>query len=139
MLSDEERSRIDAKIKRDDLLTNGIEDLWITVWEAIQGTCNKVDGHWKTGLSYKLNDGNSVIRVNAPTEQALVKQSERQLEIRFDRAERKIVVRIPHLDINGSHPIKPDHEAEHLKIDGKTPLAFAEWLIAERFLKLDLT
>jgi len=133
-----EQSRIDVKIKRDNLFKGGLEDLWDSLWQAIEITCNKITSHWSIPLTKKLNDGNSVIRVTAPPKEGIMAQPDRFLEIRLHREERKIVVRL-HCDSTPSvYLIKPDPSAESLRFGDFGSVAISEKLIAERLLELNL-
>jgi len=133
-----DQSRVDAKIRRDTLLKDGLEDLWDRLWVAVKATCKKVNSHWNSGLVAKLNDGNSVMRVIAPPVSAILQQRERLLEIRLERSEHKIVVRVPHREIADPYPIKADNDGRILTIGGKRPLELTESLVAESLLELTL-
>ena len=90
-----ERSRLDAKIKRDTLLQNGLNDLWHGLWGDVQTVCEKINAHWKDARLEFKQDG-EVIRLTAPPEYVevpLSRPSDRKMEIRLVRSDGKPVVR----------------------------------------------
>ena len=59
-------SRLDAIIKRKELLDSNADRLWNELWEAVQQTAWKLREQFNIDISVSLNDGNTIIRAGAP-------------------------------------------------------------------------
>jgi hypothetical protein len=134
---DSGESRIDARIKREALLRSGIEDLWVELCDAIETASKKLNEHWDSRLTWKINDGNSVMRVSAPPS-AEDRFTRLELEVRFDRGQREVVARLNNEESGTSYRIKADLPDEKLVFGTLSRLALAETLIAEKLLKINL-
>jgi hypothetical protein len=138
-----EHSRIDDKIKRDALMKDALEDTWEALDTRVKEAIQKLNKHFSTTLSSKLNDGNSVIRISdcelTESERAVPSANRRiihQLEIRLDREQKKIIVR--RTDDGSSprtYPIKADLSSNSLRFAQTdqllTPLMLAETLLTQ--------
>jgi hypothetical protein len=138
-----ENSRIDDKIRRDALLKNELENLWDSLDARISEAAKKLTDHYNAGLSSKLNDHNSAIRVTAKTvEIGGGDAATPELQIRIERQFHRVIV--TRTDISQhpkTYPIKADLSSDSLRFADKdrllTPLMFAESLLSE-FTKIDL-
>jgi len=143
-----EKSRIGAKIKRDQLLANELENLWDALYSAMQAACEKVNQYWDSQLKGPtLNDHNSLIYVIGPLPDEPKKRqlgdASPRLDVRIDRKLRQIAARwsgpessptIYTIAANGEEP------PLCLKLGDKQYSAheLAEILVAEKFLGKDL-
>ena len=59
-------SRLDAIIKRKELLDSNADRLWNELWEAVQQTAWKLREQFNIDISVSLNDGNTIIRAGVP-------------------------------------------------------------------------
>jgi hypothetical protein len=138
-----ERSRIDDKIKRDDMMKEELDDTWEALDTRIKEAIQKLNANFFTTLTSKLNDGNSLIRVVSgeltDNERAVPGASRRtipQLEIRLDREQKKIIARRTDDDSSPRiYPIKADLSSNSLRfVQGDnlfTPLMLAEILLSQ--------
>ncbi len=134
--------RIDAKIKRDKLFASCLEDFWQEFWSEIQSAVVKIKGHWNIEVSAKLNDDNSVIRLKAPVRSAEngVANIAPEAEIRLDRGEKRVIVRvISSSSKTSSYKITPDPAGEKLLFNDNSALQLAEIIVAEQLLAIDLS
>jgi hypothetical protein len=142
----EERSRIDGKKKRDELMTGHIGDLWDDLCLQIEQACNKLNAYFKTELEFKKNGVHSVVRVFLPSIGMRNNFEVRpQMEVCFLRHDRR--VEIKKTDRPGEpaptiYRVKADADNGELLFeqDGTfhTPLALAEHLVAEYFAGINL-
>jgi hypothetical protein len=138
-----EDSRLDARIKSDALIAEGIAELWEALWLAIQETATKLRAHYQINLILRRNDGNTLIQVTAPVryEQREEGQVKPVLEVRFEREQEKVVARLAHQSGRGApsvHNVKADTQINTLTFDGRTATQLAEFLVAERLLGMKL-
>jgi hypothetical protein len=139
----EEKSRIDAKIKRDALLRHHREDLWTDLSEMVDEVCKKLNTHFAADLTLKTNDHNSLIHVAAATIRFEGQPLTREIDIRFNRGENKIIAKLVHTNsivatyIPKVNPVD-DKLGFFLSGNFYSPLAVAETLLAEKLLELDL-
>jgi hypothetical protein len=138
---EEEKSRIEAKAERDAVLRAGFGDYWDKLWVAIEATVQRVQRLWNIDLSSRLNDANTLIRVSAPAfmDSRQINPTTPYLEIRADHQRRVLIVRFPHKSESGTpYQATLDSATKTVSVHGKTPLALAEHLIAERLLGKNL-
>lgn len=149
----EERSRLDLKIARENLLASGIEPLWDQLYADVQATSKKLHDAYGRDSAVNLNDHNSIIRVTRSEplsdEASFIDLT---LEIRLDRKGARIITGIRRRysrakrpgELEGPKPyeITPDVEANALHFSNKGKLLstteLAEQEIAERLMKMKL-
>ena len=151
-------SKLDRQIARDKLLRD-TESLWESFYAAINTVAGKLNSAYVCGLTVERNDCNSLIQVNSTTRRNGDTEIIRQLEIRFERASRKIIVTIIESARRIHTPARPSARSEPLifQIDADTehntlffvssrkdeqqrytPVELADHLLAEQLLGMKL-
>ena len=118
----DEPSKLDQQIARDKLLLRDAESLWEAFYIAIQAAIGKLNSAYDSRLSGERNDHSSLIQVKSTTMRDRDTEINRQLEIRFERSARKIIVTIVESARHIRTPERPPMRSEPLifQIDADT-------------------
>jgi hypothetical protein len=143
----QEQSRIDAKLRRDALLNNGVWGLWEDLRSSIGATAKRPNDEMCAGLRVEPNEDQTSIKVVAADTVKLIDGSRTRLtpsiRITFDPDQRKVTGRLEFSPYRlTSYSIKPDELSNSLHFVGNGrpcgQLGVAETLIAEQLCEINL-
>ena len=134
----EPESKLDAYIKRENMMKTGVEPLWRELIKQVGVAVDKCNTQWSVAeLSMIVNPEDDLISVKgSPRVDQIRGRIMPHVEIWFNRREAKLHVRRVYLNEGPGAPmdIKPDKDNEQLTFGGKTPLQIAENVVAEEVL-----
>lgn len=146
----EKPSRLDAKLKRDDLLHTQSKQLWDELWRAIQLICEKLNSRFKKGLNCGKIDGSNGEQTHIWVGAAIdsFTRAKPSMTLDYDPNSKQVTVGYSNNpETKVWNPLGTFRIRVHPKTDelffqeGKTELSalqLAETLIAEKMLHINL-